>query len=97
MPLMKFQTVGRDRHRYGRISVVFDADVAQKKLFVNMLEARDLNGGYTGDTVHPQYTHFRLQLLPSQNPVLVTQVSRFAPLCALPPTWHRPSIGHGSP
>jgi hypothetical protein len=44
MPLMKFQTMGRDTHRFGRIALTVDANPFQKKLFITVLEGRQLNG-----------------------------------------------------
>lgn len=74
MPLMKFQTVGREEHRHGRVAVLLDADANQKKAFVHILEARDLFGPYSGKDAMPEHIHFRVQLLPSQNNIMVTQV-----------------------
>jgi len=41
---MKFQTMGRDTHRFGRIALTVDANPFQKKLFITVLEGRQLNG-----------------------------------------------------
>ena len=32
MPLLKFQTVGRERHRHGRVQLIIEGDVQTKKL-----------------------------------------------------------------
>ena len=74
MPLLKFQTIGRNNHRFGRVSLLMEVDRKMKKLFVTLEQAKSLNGGYTGKDIRPEFVHFRLQLLPSQNVVAVTQV-----------------------
>lgn len=76
MPLLKFQTVGKEKHRMGRVALVIDIDKKLKKLFVSVEQAKGLNGDYVGQDIKPEFVHFRLQLLPHQNPMLVTQVFR---------------------
>eukprot|EP00039_Didymoeca_costata_P015995 m.279354 g.279354 ORF g.279354 m.279354 type:complete len:1428 (+) comp16321_c1_seq34:142-4425(+) len=73
MPLLKFQTVGKEKHRMGRVALVIDIDKKLKKLFVSVEQAKGLNGDYVGQDIKPEFVHFRLQLLPHQNPMLVTQ------------------------
>ena len=75
MPLLKFQTIGRDKHRFGRESLLMEVDQKMKKLYVTCEQAKSLNGGYTGKDIRPEFVHFRLQLLPAQNVVAVTQAS----------------------
>jgi hypothetical protein len=35
MHSVRYETVGRDTHRHGRVSCLLDVDVRQKKLFVS--------------------------------------------------------------
>lgn len=86
MPLLKFQTIGRNNHRFGRVSLLMEVDRKMKKLFVTLEQAKSLNGGYTGKDIRPEFVHFRLQLLPSQNVVAVTQVSQGSLCCCWRPT-----------
>ena len=77
MPIHKFQTVGRNTHRHGRLSCLLDIDVQHKKLFVYLLEGRGLG---TGTELNDPNAHImvRTALLPSKNLALVQQVRNTA-------------------
>jgi hypothetical protein len=74
MPLLKFQTIGREKHRFGRVAVLLDVDRKMKKLYLTCEQGKGLNGGYNGRDVQAELLHFRVQLLPSQNQVQVLKV-----------------------
>ena len=55
---MKFQTMGRDTHRFGRIALTVDANPFQKKLFITILEGRHLNGAVTSQSLDGHFIRF---------------------------------------
>lgn len=78
---LKFQTVGRDQHRHGRVACLLDVDMVQKKLFLSLVEARGLDAGF-GASIPNAFVNIRMQLLPHKNQALVREVSTW-PLWSL--------------
>lgn len=70
----RYETIGRDTHRHGRISCLLDVDVRQKKLFVHLIEARGIGSGVEAIAIDGAQLHVRTMLLPSKNPILVHEV-----------------------
>lgn len=51
MHSVRYETVGRDAHRHGRVSCLLDVDIRQKKLFVRCVSHNSLYSLFT--TVQP--------------------------------------------
>lgn len=59
-----FMTLGRQQHRFGRLSVIFDVDPKSKTLFASVLAGRELLQGmsFAADLSY----HLRVFMLPNQ-------------------------------
>eukprot|EP00038_Savillea_parva_P000875 m.99382 g.99382 ORF g.99382 m.99382 type:complete len:1726 (+) comp10307_c0_seq1:211-5388(+) len=73
MSNMRYETIGRDTHRHGRISCLIDVDKKQKKLFVHLIEARGIGNWIEPIENEGAEFYVRTMLLPSKNPMLVQE------------------------
>ena len=80
MQTSRYETIGRDTHRHGRVSCLMDVDLRQRKLFVSVVEAKGLAAGLEDLTDDGAQITVRTQLLPSKNPIIVHEVWVFVRL-----------------